>query len=313
MDRLEAMRVFVEVARQRSFVGAGRNLVLSAATVSRTVAALEERLGTELFVRTTRTVRLSDAGERYLPECERLLAEVDAAEALAAGVRATPVGTLTVTAPVLFGRHYAAPLVTELCERHPDLDVRLLLLDRVTQLVEEGIDVALRIGRLPDSSLRAIPVGTVRRVVAGSPAYLDRHGVPQTPDDLRAHRLVAATNAQSAVEWRFGRSEVISVRVQPRIRCNEIAAAIDMAESGWGLTRALSYQVGPSLSAGRLRIVLEAFEEEPLPVHLVYGGGRATSAKVRAFLDLATERLRANPLFRSPAAGVPASGTPPSL
>lgn len=297
MDKLHAMKIFLEVARGQSFAAAGRALNASPATITRTIAALEEAIGADLFVRTTRTVRLTEAGERYAPECERILGEIDAADALAAGEQADPVGTLSITAPVLFGRLYIAPIVTEFCDRYADVDVRLVLLDRVTNMVDEGFDIALRIGHLPDSSLRAAKVGEVRRVVTGAPAYLKDHGVPQKPEDLRDHKIVATTSAFAVEDWRFGRDQKTVVRVHPRIRCNNNAAAISIAASGWGLTRILSYQVGPEVNEGRLRLVLEDYEEAPLPVHLVHGGTRSVPAKTRAFIDLAAERLRANPVF----------------
>lgn len=300
MDKVHAMRVFLEVARGQSFAAAGRALNTSPATITRTVAALEEAIGADLFVRTTRTVRLTEAGERYAPECERILSEIEAAEAIAAGGQAVPVGHLSITAPVLFGRLYIAPLVTEFCDLHPEVDVQLTLLDRVTNMVEEGYDIALRIGRLPDSSLRAAKVGTVRRVVTGAPAYLRKYGVPQAPEDLKRHKIIAATSGFGGEEWRFGGPSRSSVRVHPRIRCNNNAAAIGMAASGWGLTRVLSYQVDPELTAGRLRLVLEDLEEDPFGVHLVHGGTRSVPAKVRAFIDFAAWRLRANPVFASP-------------
>ncbi|ETX28943.1 LysR family transcriptional regulator [Roseivivax isoporae] len=297
MDRVHAMRVFLEVARERSFAGAARKLDMSAASVTRTVAALESRIGADLFVRTTRTVRLTEAGARFEPECDRILADIDEAEAAAAGVRARPVGTLTITAPVLFGQIYVAPLVTAFCDQYPDVDVQLLLVDRVTNLADEGIDVALRIGRMPDSSLRAASIGTVRQVVVGAPTYFREHGVPGVPDDLRRHRIVAVTSAYSAVEWRFGRKEKVSVRVQPRIRCSTNGAAIGIAAEGWALTRVLSYQVAPMLRDGRLQLTLEDHEEAPLPVQVVHAGNRTTPAKVRAFVDFITDRLRADPAF----------------
>lgn len=297
MDKVHAMKVFLEVARGQSFAAAGRALNASPATITRAVAALEEAIGADLFIRTTRTVRLTEAGERYAPECERILAEIEAADAMAAGGQADPVGTLAITAPVLFGRLYIAPLLTEFCDLYPAVEANLVLLDRVTNMVEEGFDIALRIGRLPDSSLRVTKVGTVRRVVTASPDYLSKHGVPQEPDDLKNHKIIAANSGFGGEEWRFGRRIKSSVRVHPRIRCNNNAAAIRMAASGWGLTRVLSYQVGPEVTAGRLRLVLEEFEEDPFDVHLVHGGTRSVPAKVRAFIDLASTRLRANPVF----------------
>lgn len=297
MDKVQAMRVFIEVARRQSFAAAGRALNASPATVTRIVAALEESIGADLFIRTTRTVRLTEAGERYAPECERILSEIAAADAVAAGQQAEPVGTLAITAPVLFGQLYVGPIIAEFCDLYPKVDVNLVLLDRVTNMIDEGFDVALRIGWLPDSSLKATTIGSVRRVVTGSPEYLLEHGVPQVPEDLKHHRIVAVSSAFPGVEWRFGGDSRVMVRVYPRIRCNNNAAAIGIAASGWALTRVLSYQIGPEINQDRLRIVLEEFEEPPLPVHLVYGGARITSRKVKAFMDFARKRLRANPIF----------------
>lgn len=298
MDKTYAMSVFLKVAQEQSFAAAARALNTSPATVTRTVAALEEAIGADLFIRTTRTVRLSEAGERYAPECERILEDLAVAEAVAAGQQSDPVGTLTLTAPVLFGRLYIAPIVADYCDRYPGVDVRLVLLDRVTNMIEEGFDVALRIGSLPDSGLKAVRVGSVRRVVAGAPAYFKAHGVPQKPQDLKAHKIVAPTGALKTEDWRFGTSQKTSVQVTPQIFCNSNSAAIGIATSGWGLTRVLSYQVGPEVTTGQLRLILEDYEEAPLPVHLVHGGTRLVPAKTRAFLDLATERLRANPVLQ---------------
>lgn len=297
MDKVHAMRTFLEVARGQSFAAAGRALNASPATITRTIAALEESIGADLFIRTTRTVRLTEAGDRYAPECERILADIEAADALAAGQQAEPVGTLSITAPVLFGRLYIAPIVSEFCSLYPDVDVQLVLLDRVTNMVDEGFDIALRIGRMPDSSLKAAAIGSVRRVVTGSPDYLRERGVPQVPEDLKSHRIVAVTSAFASVDWRFGRDQKTTIRVHPRIRCNNNAAAIGIAASGWALTRVLSYQVGMEVNEGRLRLVLEDFEEDPLPVHFVHVGARTTASKVRAFVDFASGRLRANPIF----------------
>lgn len=298
MDRIQAMRIFVEVARRHSFAAAARALHTSPATVTRSVSALEEAIGADLFIRTTRTVRLTEAGERYAPECERILADIDDAEALAAGQQTEPVGTLSITAPVSFGQIYIAPIVAEFCSIYPQMEVDLVLLDRVTNMVDEGFDLALRIGQMRDSTLKAVGLGSVRLVVIGSPDYLREKGVPQTPQDLKSHEIVAVTSAFSSVEWRFGRVDKTIVRVQPRFRCNTNAAAIGVATSGWGLTRVLSYQVADEVNKGRLRLVLEEFEEDRLPVQLVYGGTRATSSKVRAFMDLAKKRLRAMPALR---------------
>lgn len=297
MDRFQAMRIFAKVAETGSFVQAGKELHISAPAVTRAVASLEELIGTRLFVRTTRTVTLTDAGQRYVEDCRRILAEVQEAEAAAAGSFATPVGTLSVSAPALFGRIYVLPIVMDYLDRHADVTVRALLVDRVTNLVEEGIDVAVRLGHLPLSNLMATRVGTVKRVVCGSPEYLRRHGTPRVPTDLSNHRIVGATSTWSLSEWRFGREEKVSVRIAPRLLCSTNDAAIEAAVQGWGLTRVMSYQVAPLIAEGKLVTVLADDEEEPLPIHVVHPQGHKVSAKVRTFVELAAQRLRSNPLI----------------
>lgn len=301
MDRFEAMQVFVEVARSGSFAAASRSLSRSAAGVTRAVATLEEQIGTRLFVRTTRSVKLTEAGERYYEDSRRILADLAEAEAAAAGSYTQPSGLLTVTASVLFGRLYVAPILTDFLDLHPAITVRALFLDRVTNLVEEGMDVAVRIGHLPDSSLSAMRVGQVRRVICAAPSYLSQHGIPKEPSDLLQHRIIASTSIAPGEGWRFGQDGKQSIPVVPRLLFNQNDAAIQTAEAGWGLTRVLSYQIGPALGEGRLQIVLEEFEEAPLPVHLVYADGRRTSARIRSFLDFAADRLRTHPLLNPPA------------
>lgn len=298
MDRWQAMRIFTEVAGAGSFAAAGRRLGLSPPAVTRAVAALEETIGTRLLVRTTRLVRLTEAGGRYLEDCRRILADIAEAEAAAAGAHATPTGTLRITASVLFGEIYVLPILTEFLDRYPSVDVSGLFLDRVVNIVEEGIDVAVRIGHLQDSGLAAIRVGTVRRVVCGAPAYFARHGIPAAPAELAGHRIIAPTGASASLDWRFGPGPPRSVTVQPRLSCNTNAAAIAAALAGWGVTRLLSYQVAGLLAEGRLQRVLAEFEEDPLPIHVVHAEGRRAAARVRSFVDLAVERLRANSLLR---------------
>lgn len=288
------MRVFVRVAETGGFAEAARQLHMSPPAVTRAVAALEEAIGARLLTRTTRAVKLTEAGGRYLEDCRAILAAIEEAEAAAAGSYATPTGMLTVTSSVLFGQNYIMPIMTEFLDHHPQVTGRLLLLDRVVNLVDEGIDVAIRIGHLPDSSHSAIRVGSVRRVICAAPAYLEARGVPRHPADLAQHRIIAATGAWASLEWRFGIGGEIAVGVKPALFSNSNEAAIGAARSGWGLTRALSYQVGPDLLAGRLQIVLEDFEQPVMPVHIVHPEGRNASAKVRAFIDFARERLRAN-------------------
>ncbi|QCN99646.1 LysR family transcriptional regulator (plasmid) [Azospirillum argentinense] len=292
MDRLQAMRIFVKVAETESFAETARHLHLSAPAVTRAVAALEDLIGARLFVRTTRSVKVTEAGARYLEDCRRILSDITEAEAAAGGVYATPTGTLAVTASTLFGPIHVLPIVTEYLDRYPGMRARTFFVDRPVNIVEEGIDVAVRIGHLPDSGFTAIRVGTVRRVVCGAPAYFERHGVPQTPADLRHHRIALSTGAWASPEWRFARDQ--RVTIDPVLQCNTNEAVIATAKAGWGLARVLHYQIGPALLAGELRIVLADHEEPPLPIHVLHPEGRHAPAKVRAFVDLAVARLREN-------------------
>ncbi|GAB6842826.1 DNA-binding transcriptional LysR family regulator [Methylorubrum rhodinum] len=295
MDRWQGMRVFVRVAESGGFAGAARALNMSPPAVTRAVAALEARIGARLLTRTTRRVALTEAGARYLEDCRRILAEIEEAEAVAAGAMAIPTGTLTVTAPVQFGRLYVLPVISEYLDRHPAVAARALFLDRVIDLVEEGADVALRIGPLPDSGLSAIRVGSVRAVVCAAPAYLERHARPQAPGDLTAHAIIGRSDQAAVAEWRFGAERRLAVPVRPRLVCNTIDGALAAALDGRGIVRLLSYQVAPALAEGRLVRLLEAHEGPPMPVHVVSPEGRRAPAKVRAFVELAVERLRGDP------------------
>jgi DNA-binding transcriptional LysR family regulator len=295
MDRWQAMRIFAKVAETESFTEAARQLHMSPPTVTRAVAALEDAIGARLLVRTTRSVKMTEAGQRYFEDCRRILSDIVEAEAAAAGSYATPSGTLTVTASALFGQMYVLPILTEYLDAHPTLSARTFFIDRPVNIVEEGIDVAVRIGHLPDSGFTAIKVGGVRRVICGSPAYFEHHGVPTTPADLRRHRIAASTSAWASPEWRFARDQ--RVTIDPALQCNTNEAAIETAIAGWGLTRVLNYQIGPALLDGRLQIVLGDYEEPPLPIHVLHPAGRHAPAKVRAFVDLAVSRLRLNRLL----------------
>lgn len=297
MDRWQAMRVFVKVAEGGGFAEAGRQLHMSPPAVTRVIAGLEEMIGAQLLIRTTRTVKLTEAGARYLEDCRRILADISEAEAAAAGAQAMPSGTLVITASVLFGNMYVRPLLTEFLDLYPAMTVRALFLDRIVNIIEEGIDLAVRIGHLADSSLSAVRVGTVRRVVAGSPGYFAQHGMPQHPAELAHHNIISVTNAWASLDWRFGRDEKTVVTVNPRLFVNTNEAAISAASAGWGLVRPLSYQVAPAVRDGSLQVVLGDYEEAPLPIHLVHPGGRHVPAKVRSFIDFAAERLRANKLI----------------
>lgn len=293
MDRFHAMRVLVRIADTGGFAEAARQMNYSPPAVTRAIAGLEDLIGARLFTRTTRSVKLTETGQRYVDDCRRIIAAIEEAEASAAGSFAKPTGLLTITASELFGQNYMVEIMTDFLDTYPDMTGRMLFLDRVTNLVDEGIDVAIRIGHLPDSSYSAVKVGMARRVICGSPDYFERHGIPQHPTDLHSHRLIAATSAWTSLEWRFGGDGKTIINVKPAVYCNSNAGAIAAARSGWGLTRVLSYQVGPDLLAGSLQIALEEFEMEPMPIHIVHPEGRNAPAKVRAFIDFAVPRLRA--------------------
>ena len=295
MDRYHLMSVFVAVAEMEGFAAAARRLNMSPPAVTRAISTLEERLGVRLLTRTTRFVRVTEAGARYLEDARRIMADFDEADAAAAGSNATPRGLLAVTAPVLFGRLYVMPVVTEYQTQFTQTTVSALFVDRVVNMVDEGIDVGIRIGVLPDSSLRAIRVGRVRRVVVGAPAYFEQSGAPKTPEDLQHHRLIAASGVSPTAEWAFGDAENKKVlKVQPRIQVNTNDSALAAARQGFGLTRLMSYQVAPQLASGELKTLLNDYEGPVLPIHVVHREGRHGATKVRSFVDLIVERLRAD-------------------
>lgn len=300
MDRFHLMSVFVAVAEEESFAAGARRLGLSPPAVTRAVAMLEDHLGIRLLTRTTRYVRATDAGLRYLESARRLLVEADAADEEAAGVHAAPRGQLAVTAPVLFGSMFVMPGIVDHLERYPDVSVSALFLDRVVNLLEEGVDVGVRIGELPDSTMRAIPVGHVRRVVCAAPDYLKRHARLKDPSQLVGHTIIAASPVSPAIEWRFGGARKgakkgVSVKVHPRLTVTSNEAAIQAALLGFGVTRLMSYQVAAYLAAGRLQRVLGDCEPPALPIHVLHREARHAAAKVRSFVDLLVERLRGDP------------------
>jgi DNA-binding transcriptional LysR family regulator len=296
MARLETMEIFVAVAEEQSFAGGARRLNLSAPAVTRAVAALEERLGVKLLTRTTRYVRLTDAGQRYLEDARRILHDANEADEAVAGINAEPRGHLAVTAPVLFGRMFVMPGIVDYLQRFQAMEVSAIFLDRVVNMLEEGIDVGIRIGELPDSSMRAIRVGHVRQVLCASPNYLAASGIPKSPTDLSRHSLiVAATGSWSAIEWKFSDSgKTMTQKIKPRLRVTSNDAAIAAAVDGLGITRVLSYQVAPFLASGQLQTLLSDSEPNRLPIHVLHREGRYASAKVRTFVDLMVERLRAD-------------------
>lgn len=295
MDRFYQMSVFVAVAETESFAGGARKLGMSPPAVTRAVAALEEELGVKLLNRTTRYVRATDAGQRYLEDARRILAEVQEADEVAAGINSEPRGHLTITAPVLFGKLFVMPSIVGFLERYPDVEVAALFLDRVVNMLEEGVDVGIRIGALPDSTMRAIRVGQVRRVLCASPDYLARRGIPQTPEDLLQHQIIAASSISPTVEWKFGDDDRNkAVRIKPRLTVTSNDAAIAAAVQHAGITRLLSYQVASHLASGELKVILGEFEPKPLPIHVVHREGRHGSAKIRAFVDFVAQALKAN-------------------
>jgi DNA-binding transcriptional LysR family regulator len=290
MDRIDAMQAFVAVADLRGFAPAARKLKLSPSAVTRLIAALEERLGARLLQRTTRSVTLTDAGARYLERARRILADVEEAEIAAEGERTRPSGRLVVSAPVGFGRLHVSPMMTAYLKRHLEVSGELRLEDRMINLVEDGIDLAVRIGHLADSSLVARQVGAMRRIMVASPGYLKAHGEPKTPGALASHQTIQFGVTSGSAEWRFAENgREIRVNYAPRLLTNSADAAIQYAEAGGGLTRVLAYQAADALKRGRLKIVLQKFELPRLPIHIVYPTSRLLSAKVRAFVDLVVE------------------------
>lgn len=296
MDRFHVMGVFVAVVDANGFASAARKLAISPPAVTRAVNELEAHLGLRLLTRTTRTVRVTDSGERYVQDCRRILAEMAEADDSVAGQHGAPRGRLTITAPVLFGGMFVTPIVTEYLRRYSQVTASCMFLDRVVNMVDEGADVAIRIGELPDSSMQAVRVGQVRRVVCASPAYLKAHGTPLKPDDLHQHAIVSANSVAPNPEWRLVENGATrSVRLQARMTTTTNDSAVAAVVGGFGLTRLLSYQVAEHLRARRLKTVLSEFELEPLPVHVVHREGRQASHRVRAFIDLAIERLKSDP------------------
>lgn len=293
MDRLQAMKTFVTVVECGGLTPAARKLDVSLSVVSRIVTELETHLDVRLLTRTTRVVRPTATGAAYYENCRRILAEIDDAELAATGSHTAPRGQLAITAPVLFGRRHVMPIVVEYLRRFPEVDANCLFIDRNVNLIDEGIDVGVRIGPLPSSSLQAIPVGHVRRVVCAAPEYLAQHGVPQSPDDLANHTVIQTTGISTLPEWRFMQhGELQPTRLTPRLATTTNDSAIAAAVSGFGLAGVLSYQIADELRDGRLRIVLEDFERPPLPIHVIHREGRHAMHKVRAFIDLAVETLR---------------------
>ncbi len=294
MNRLEAMSTFLAAIDAGSLSAASRKLDLPLATVSRRVSDLEAHLRTKLLVRTSRRLELTDAGRSYAAACRDILGSIEEAERAASGEYIAPVGHILITAPIVFGRLHVLPVVADFLKTYPEISARLILTDRLADFVEDRIDVAVRIGALPDSSLIAKRIGSVRRVICASPTYLEAHApAPQRPQDLEGHECITFEGLTSPVVWTFLQSKSeISVAITSRLVVNTAEAAIDAAVAGLGVTQVLSYQVEAALQAGTLKLILNDLETEPSPVNLVYSGQGLLPLKTRAFIDFAKERLR---------------------
>ncbi len=292
MDKFHLMTVFVAVAEEQSFSAAARRLSLSAPAVTRAISALEAHLKVKLLIRTTRHVRTTQAGHHYLLDAKRILLELEFADESAAGIHSSPKGELNITAPSMFGRLYITPIIVAYLKGFPDVNVNALFLDRVVNLVEEGQDIAVRIGELADSSLRAIKVGDVRHLLCASPDYLKLNGIPLCPDDLLKHQIIVSKAGNGSCSWQFEQQGVKQLlKLKPRLSMTTNDAVINAAVSGFGITRVLSYQVAEEINSGALCTVLTDFECRPLPIHIVHQQGTNVPNKVRAFINLASIQL----------------------
>jgi DNA-binding transcriptional LysR family regulator len=293
MDRFHQLQVYVAVAEEEGFAAAARRLQLSPPAVTRAVASLEDTLGVKLLDRTTRYVRATEAGRRYLEDARQILAGLEAADETAAGINAEPRGHLAVTAPVMFGRLFVMPGIVDYLERYPAMEVEAVFLDRSVNLLEEGLDVGVRIGELPDSSMRALRIGTVRHVLVAAPDYLQQHESPQVPQDLRKHTLIASSAGGFGSSWRFADAAgEHPLKIDARLTVTSNDAVISAVLAGFGIARLLSYQVAAEVEAGRLQVLMAQYEPPEYPVHILHREGRHASAKVRAFIDLMAQRLR---------------------
>jgi DNA-binding transcriptional LysR family regulator len=300
MDQLHLMTVYIAVAEEQGFSAAARRLNMSPPAVTRAISTLEEKLGIKLLIRSTRHVRVTEAGTRYLIDSRKIVQAVEQANEAALGINAQPKGHLTVTAPVLFGQKYVMPGIVEYLNTYPETQVDAVFLDRIVNLLEEGFDAGIRIGHLPDSNMYATTVGHVRAMLVASPDYLQINGIPKNPDDLQNHTLIASSAGSMTHDWQFSSSsKKVSqiLRIKPRLTITSNQAAINAAKQGLGITRIISYQVADELECGELQPVLAGYELPPIPVHIVHREGRMASNKVRCFIDLMAKRLRADKML----------------
>ena len=295
MDKFNLITIFITVVDTNGFAAAARKLNISPPAVTRAINELEAQLNVRLLTRTTRKVRVTDVGARYVEDCRRIIAELSEADESVGGSHGAPQGRLTLTAPVLFGSKFVTPIVAEYLQTYPEVSASCLFLDRIVNMMDEGIDVAVRIGELPDSSMQAIRVGQVRRVICAAPRYLKQHGLPKQPRDLQDHTIISANSLAFLPEWTLMEDGVAhAVKLQSRFTTSTNDSAITAAIGGFGLTRLLSYQIAEFLRDGQLKTVLSQCEPPALPIHVVHREGRHASKKARAFIDLAVERLRAD-------------------
>lgn len=293
MDHLQAISVFMTVSEEGGLSAAAKRLNISPASVTRAVAQLEARLGIRLFIRTTRSLHLTDAGERYLEDCRRIIPELEEAERTAAGVHRLPEGSVSVSASLLCGRMIVAPILSDLLEEYPGISLTTVYVDRVVHLINEGIDIAVRFGELPSSSLACVPVGATRRVLCASPEYLELQGVPNSVDDLRTHEIIDLASMKQNGRWTFFRNgKRHSLKPTSRLQTNSADVAIAAALEGKGIMRAASYMIASELKAGRLRILLPEFEPPPVPAHVIRTDLGRPSGQVRAVFDYLVDRLR---------------------
>jgi DNA-binding transcriptional LysR family regulator len=298
------MKVLLAVVEAQSFAGGARLVGMSPPSVTRVIAGLESRLGTLLLARSSRLLRLTEAGRRYVEDCKRILLDLEEAEELVSGSSVRARGNLTVTAPVMFGELFMIPLITEYLAEYPQVTVNALLVDRLVNMVDEGVDVAIRIGTLPDSGLQAVKVGQICPVVCAAPAFLDRVGRPTMPEDVLTLPVVMSSASNLLTDWHFRVGEsAVALHPEPRLMVSSNQAAINAARLGWGLTRVLSYQVAHWVEKGELEIVLEGFQTAALPVHVLYQGDRRVLAKVRTFVDHCANRLLVDTALQAVSAG----------
>lgn len=296
------MKVLLAVVEAESFAGGAKLLGMSPPSVTRVIAGLESRLGTLLLARSTRLLRLTEAGRRYVEDCKRILLDLEEAEELATGSNIRARGNLTVTAPVMFGELFLIPLITDYLADYPQVTINALLVDRLVNMADEGVDVAVRIGVLPDTGLQAVRVGQIRPVVCAAPAFLDRVGRPKAPQDVLALPAVMSSASNLLTDWHFRTGDgAVVLHPEPRLIVSSNQAAINAARLGWGVTRVLSYQVAQWVEKGELEIVLEAYQTPALPVHLLYQGDRRVLAKVRTFVDHCASRLLVDPALQAAA------------